>query len=398
MPMNYFTTSLMKNLIANDNNLPLFEEAVAELFRSELEKSINEILEHELTLFLDYERYDRSNNEDYRNGSYIRTFNTKYGVLNIKMPRDRLGLFYSSLLPKYRRHDHSTDQTIIDLFDKGLSNQDISSIVNHLCGASYSKQTVSNITDKCIENIDKFKSRQLSKEYAVVYTDATCMALRRDTVAKEAVHIAVGITVEGTKEILGYSIAPNESAEIWKELLEDFKSRGLESVSLFCTDGLADMEEVIEQTFPAAKIQRCLVHISRNIAAKVRVTDRKEILDDFKEVYNASKLEEALSNLETFTSKWKRKYPRVIDILDKNTHLLTYFDYPKEVRHSIYSTNLIEGFNKQLKKKFKLKEQFPTETSMEKYLVSQFNQYNEKFMNRIHKGFGLVGRDQWFPN
>lgn len=396
--MNYFTTSLMKNLIANDNNLPLFEEAVAELFRSELEKSINEILEHELTLFLDYERYDRSNNEDYRNGSYIRTFNTKYGVLNIKMPRDRLGLFYSSLLPKYRRHDHSTDQTIIDLFDKGLSNQDISSIVNHLCGASYSKQTVSNITDKCIENIDKFKSRQLSKEYAVVYTDATCMALRRDTVAKEAVHIAVGITVEGTKEILGYSIAPNESAEIWKELLEDFKSRGLENVSLFCTDGLAAMEEVIEQTFPAAKIQRCLVHISRNIAAKVRVTDRKEILDDFKEVYNASKLEEALSNLETFTSKWKRKYPRVIDILDKNTHLLTYFDYPKEVRHSIYSTNLIEGFNKQLKKKFKLKEQFPTETSMEKYLVSQFNQYNEKFMNRIHKGFGLVGRDQWFPN
>lgn len=390
MPMNYFTTSLMKNLITNDNNLPLFEKAVAELFRSELEKSINEILEHELTLFLDYERYDRSNNEDYRNGSYIRTFNTKYGVHNIKMPRDRLGLFYSSLLPKYRRHDHSTDQTIIDLFDKGLSNQDISSIVNHLCGASSSKQTVSNITDKCIENIDKFKYRQLSKEYAVVYTGLTKRYCRKRS--------TVGITVEDTKEILGYSIAPNESAEIWKELLEDFKSRGLESVSLFCTDGLAGMEEVIEQTFPTAKIQRCLVHISRNIVAKVRVTDRKEILDDFKEVYNGSKLEEALSNLETFTSKWKRKYPRVIDILDKNTHILTYFDYPKEVRHSTYSTNLIEGFNKQLKKKFKLKEQFPTETSMEKYLVSQFNQYNEKFMNRIHKGFGLVGRDQWFPN
>lgn len=118
----------------------------------------------------------------------------------------------------------------------------------------------------------------------------------------------------------------------------------------------------------------------------------------YKEVYNASELEEVLSNLETFTSKLKRKYPRVIDILNKNTHLLTYFDYPKEVRHSIYSTNLIEGFNKQLKKKFKLKEQFPTETSMEKYLVLQFNQYNEKFMNRIHKGFGLVGRNQWFLN
>lgn len=137
--MNYFTTSLMKNLITNDNNLS-FWGSCCQFFRSELEKSINEILEHELTLFLDYEHYDRSNNEDYRNGSYIRTFNTKYVVLNIKMTRDRLDSFYSSLLPKYRRHDHSTDQTIIDLFDKGLSNQDISSIVNHLCGASYSKQ------------------------------------------------------------------------------------------------------------------------------------------------------------------------------------------------------------------------------------------------------------------
>ena len=160
------------------------------------------------------------------------------------MPRDRLGLFYSSLLPKYRRHDHSTDQTIIDLFDKGLSNQDISSIVNHLCGASYSKQTVSNNTDKCIENIDKFKSRQLSKEYAVVIRMQHAWPYEEILSQKEAVHIAVGITVEGTKEILGYSIAPNESAEIWKELLEDFKSRGLESVPLFCTDGLAGMEEV----------------------------------------------------------------------------------------------------------------------------------------------------------
>lgn len=398
MPVNYFTTSLIKNLFTNDNNLPIFEEAVAELFRSELEKSINEILEHELTTFLDYERYDRSDNEDYRNGSYTRKYNTKYGVLNITMPRDRLGQFYSSLLPKYQRHDHSTDKTIIDLFDRGLSNHDISNIVNQLCGARYSKQTISNITDKCIENIDSFKSRQLSSEYAVVYTDATCMSLRRDTVAKEAVHIAIGITVEGTKEILGYSIAPNESSEIWKELLNDFKSRGLERVSLFCTDGLAGMEEVIEQTFPTAKIQRCLVHVSRNIASKVRVTDRKEILDDFKDVYNASTLSDAKKKLEFFTSKRERKYPKVIEILDKNQHLFTYFDYPKEVRHSIYTTNLIEGFNKQIKKKYKLKEQFPTETSMEKYLVSQFNQYNEKFMNRIHRGFGMVNREQWFPN
>lgn len=127
------------------------------------------------------------------------------------------------------------------------------------------------------------------------------------------------------------------------------------------------------------------------------MTDKKE-MDDFKEAYNVPKLKDTLLNLESFTLKWKRKYPRVIDILDRNTHLLTYFDYPKEVRHSINSMNLIEGFNKKLKKKFKLKGQFLTETSMEKYLISQLNQYNEKFINRIHKGFGLVNHDQWFLN
>lgn len=166
--MNYFTTSLMKNLLTNENNLPAFEDAVSELFRSELEKAVNEILEHELTVFLDYERYQRSENHDYRNGSYLRKFNTKYGVLNINLPRNRLGEFYSILLPKYQWHDHSTNKTIIDLFNAGLSNNDISRIVESLCGATYLKQTVSNITDKCIETVEAFKKRPLSKEYAVV--------------------------------------------------------------------------------------------------------------------------------------------------------------------------------------------------------------------------------------
>ena len=396
IPMNYFTTSLMKNLFTNDNNLPLFEQAVAELFRSELEKSINEILEFELTSFLDYERYDRSNNENSRNGYYNRKFDTKYSVLNLRIPRDRLSEFYSVLIPKYQRRDNSTDQTIIDLYQAGLTNSEIASTVKKLCGASYSKQTVSNITDKVITNIEAFKNRSLSREYAVVYTDATCLSLRRDTVSKEAIHIAIGITVEGNKEILGYAIAPNESAEIWTELLNSFKQRGLERISLICTDGLQGMENVISKTFPQAKIQRCIVHVSRNISAKVRVSDRKEILDDFREVYQSKNKEEAENTLKSFKDKWKRKYPQVIRTLEKNEHLFTYFDYPKEVRSSIYTTNLIEGVNKQIKRKFKAKEQFPTEQSMEKYLVSQFEQYNEKFMNRIHRGFGQTTRDQWF--
>lgn len=396
--MNYFTTSLMKSLFTNENNLPAFEQAVTELFRSELEKALNEILAYELTAFLDYEPYARSDKENSRNGSYQRKFDTKYGKLTLDIPRDRMGEFFTSLLPKYRRRDLFTETTILDLFEKGMSHSEISSIIQKLCGTKYSKQTITNITDKTLECIDSFKNRTLSKEYAVVYLDGTSMSLRRETVSREMVHIALGITLEGTKEILGYTIAPNESSEMWKELLLDMKSRGAERVSLFCTDGLSGMENVIQDVYPNSNIQRCLVHIQRNLCAKTRVSDRKEVCNDFKEVYRSKTKEKALATLEEFKNKWKHKYPSVIKNLSNNTNMFTYYEYPECVRATIYTTNLIEGNNKQLKRDFKKKEQFPTEQSEEKYLVMQFNKYNERHMNHVHKGFGQTTRDDWFKN
>lgn len=395
--MNNFTTLLVRNLLNNDENLPAFEQVIQELFRKELETSINEILKYELTQYLDYEKYERSNKENSRNGYYSREINSQFGPLSITVPRDRLCQFYTSLLPKHTRHTEGTDKTVIDLYESGMTNSDIVEAVEKLYGKRYSKQTVSNITDKIVANIDSFKNRPLNKEYAVIFTDATMMALRRDTVAKEAVHIAVGITCEGTKEVLGYTIAPNESAVIWKELLDSFKARGLERVALICTDGLMGMESVINETFPKAKIQRCIVHVGRNIYAKTRVKDRAEVANDFKKVYQSDTKELAIKNLESFKTKWCKIYPKVIETLETNNNLFTYYDFPKEIRATIYTTNLIEGLNKQIKRKFKAKEQFPTEKSMEKYLVTMFEKYNEKFMSRIHKGFGIVS-DQWFNN
>ncbi len=394
--MNYFTSSLLRSLISNDNNLEAFEQVVSELFRSELEKAINDILKSELTVFLDYEKYDRSENSNSRNGFYERDYNTKYGVLNLKIPRDRHGEFNSPLVPKYQRNDLATTNTVIDLFNTGMTNSDIVKTVESIYGKQYSKQTVSNITKEVITHIDAFKKRPLNKQYAVIYTDATVIPLRRDTVAKEAIHIAIGITLEGTKEILGYSIAPTESATIWQELLEDFKQRGIEEVALFCTDGLSGVEAVIEDTFPMARIQRCIVHVSRNIVSKVRVKDRSEIAKDFKVVYNSNDAETAQSELESFIDKWGKKYPRVAKSLENNSNLFTFYLYPASVRRSIYTTNLIEGYNKQLKRKIKTKEQFPNEQAAEKYIVSQFEQYNQKFMSRVHKGFKGITYEEWF--
>lgn len=389
--MNNFTTQLNDLLQTNNFNL---EIACKELIRSNLEIAINELLVNELTAFLQYERYERTDSPNYRNGSYYRDFNTSYGVLKIKMPRDRNNEFQSPLVPKYNRKDNTTEETILKLFQTGLTNDEIADIVEALYAKKYSKTTVSNITNKVIANIEKFNSRSINDRYAVIYTDATFISLRRDSVAKEAIHIALGIRPNGNKEVLGYKIAPTESCEVWRELLQDLKNRGLKSCSLFVTDGLAGYSNVVEELFDKPKIQRCIVHVSRNISSKVRVHDRKKILDDFKKVYTQETKTAALSELTTFKENWK-KYTQVIKSLEENSYLFTYYDFPKEIRASIYTTNMIEGFNKQLKRKTKRKEQFPNEESLEKFIVSIFEDYNAQFLNRVHKGFSLVPDDTW---
>jgi len=192
--------------------------------------------------------------------------------------------------------------------------------------------------------------------------------------------------LDGTKEVLGFTIAPTESAYVWKEILQDLKDRGLEEVLLVVTDGLSGIDDSIHSVYPNAQFQQCCVHVSRNIAHKVRVKDRKEICDDFKTIYQAASKEEAIVQIAFMTDKWKKQYPRVVKLL-MNPAILTFYNFPPSIRRTIYSTNLIEGFNKQLKKYTKRKEQFPNEESLERFLVSQFNQYNQKFLGRVHKGF-----------
>lgn len=389
--MNNFTTQLNDLLHLNNYNL---EISCKELIRANLEIAINELLKDELTAVLQYEKYERVDNDNYRNGSYHRDFNTSYGVLHLNIPRDRKNAFQSPIVPKYERKDATTEETILKLFQTGLTNDEIANIVEALYAKKYSKGTISNITNQVVANIDKFNARVIQSHYAVIYTDATCISLRRDSVAKEAVYIALGIRANGNKEVLGYKIAPTESCEVWKELLQDLKSRGLKSVSLFCTDGLAGFTNVVEELFDHPKIQRCLVHVSRNIASKVRVHDRKAILEDFKEVYNKDNKEAALTQLEIFKKAWY-KYPSILKTLDENAYLFTFYEFPKEIKASIYTTNIIEGLNKQIKKKTNRKEQFPTEESLEKFLVSMFEDYNAKFLNRVHKGFNQVTEDTW---
>lgn len=378
--MTNFTTEIMETLI-NKGDLD-------DLFRRHLELAINTLLQAELTAFLDYEKYDRIgfNSGNSRNGNYSRSFKTEYGELNLVIPRDRNGEFSQQTLPAYKRTDDSLETTIIQLFQKGITMSEISELIEKMYGHHYTPQTISNITQIVSEEVNAFKERTLESKYSVIFMDATHIPLKRQTVSKEAVYIVIGIRLDGTKEVLGFSIAPTESAYVWKEILQDLKNRGLEEVLLVVTDGLSGINDSIHNVYPNAQFQQCCVHVSRNIAHKVRVSDRREICNDFKSVYQARSKEEAMDQISFMMEKWKKQYPRVMKLL-MNPAILTFYNFPPSIRRTIYSTNLIEGFNKQLKKYTKRKEQFPNEESLERFLVSQFNNYNQKFLCRVHKGF-----------
>lgn len=379
--MNNLTTDILQTLASKGD--------LNELFRSHLELAVNTLLRTELTAFLDYEKYDRIgfHSGNSRNGSYDRTVKTEYGELHLQIPRDRNGEFKQQTLPAYKRTNGTLEETVIHLFQKGITMSEIADLIEKMYGHHYTPQTMSNMTKVFTEEVSAFKKRKLNSRYAVIYLDATYIPLKRKTVEKEAIHIAVGIRPDGAKEVLGYAIAPNESTVTWKEILEDLSDRGVKDVLLFVTDGLKGIKDTIHHVFPQAAYQHCCVHVSRNISSKVRVADRKEICEDFKTIYQADSRETALEARLAFSEKWRSSYSKLAKSILENDNLLTFYDFPLSIRRSLYSTNLIESFNKQIKKYSRRKEQFQNEESMDRFLVSRFDTYNQNFLTRIHRGF-----------
>lgn len=379
--MNHLTTDLVQALVTKQD--------VTEVFRSHLEIAMNHLLETELTAFLDYEKYDRIgfNSGNSRNGGYSRTLHTEYGDLELNIPRDRNGEFKQQTVAPYKRSNDTLESFVIHMFQKGVTMTEISDLIEKMYGHHYTPQTVSNMTKVMAQHVDAFAKRTLEKRYVCVYIDATFIAVKRETVSKEAVYLAVGIREDGSKEVLTYTIAPTESAFVWHELLQDVRARGTEDVLLFISDGLSGIASAIEQVYPKAKFQTCCVHVARSIAHKVRVSDRGEICDDFKSVYRADDEQTGRVALKDFCEKWKPVYPKVVKSLKENEYLFTFYSFPKSIWRSIYSTNLIESLNKQIKKYTKRKEQFPNEEALEKFLVSQFEAYNQRFTTRCHIGF-----------
>ena len=291
---------------------------------------------------------------NFRNGYYSRTLNTVYGPLTLRVPRDRIGQFKTEFFVPYKRTTDNICEMIQRLYVRGMTEREIVDEINDDFGTSLSRETVRTTVNKVLKDALDF-NRRIIPNRPIVFLDGTYVPIERRyegtaKVEKECVMVALGITEEGEKVVLGFYFAPNEGAWSWDDVLADLKSRGLYSVSLFVTDGLQGMPEAIHRNDPKAKHQLCLVHETRTICRDVRKSDRKAVSGGFKNVYSAKDRAEAESRLSDFESKWEKTYPNMVRKLRKQIDLFTFMDYPKLLWKSIYTSNAIEGFNSKLKR------------------------------------------------
>lgn len=368
------------------------EECVRIAALSATKEAVESFVRTEMNAHLGYAKGKRrpDGKTDARNGYYSRTIETSFGPITISVPRDRDGDFTTAALPKYRRRTEVISSAILKLYSSGMTDEEMRAVIESLYDANVSRSYVSSVTDAVIEDVEKFKARSLPKKLFCLYLDSTYLPLRRETVEKEAVNLAMGIDEFGNRIVVGYSITPQESAEAYRELLAGFRSRGLESVRVIVSDGLAGIDDAIDASFPKAKRQRCFVHLLRNVCSKVRTSDRKPVADDFMAISKQESKANAEEAFKAFESKWGAKYPKVSAWAEGVDHLLTFYDFPVAVRSQIYTNNPIEGFNKQIKRMCKKSIQFVTEESLEKKLVTMFLHYNEGVDRRKVRGWKEV--------
>ncbi len=366
----------LKKQIANGTFTGL--DDITNEFKNILKEVIQTASQEELTSHLGYDKNQESDNSNYRNGYNEKTIKSKYGNIDVAIPRDRDNSFEPQLVKKREILLNGSEDMIISLYTKGMSVRDIQLHLDDLYGYELSTQTISNITEKVIEKAKEWQIRPLEKIYPIIFMDATVLKIRVDRVVKNiACYIMLGITIEGKKEIIGIWIGENETSKYWLTVLNDIKKRGVEDVLIFAIDGLNGFSEAISAVYPKAEIQRCIVHQIRNSLKFVSWKDRKAVAKDLKSVYTAYAEEDAQLALTEFNDIWGKKYPNITASWQTHwSELSTFFKYPDAVRKLIYTTNPIESLNATIKRKTKSKGSFPTEDSAFKvmYLATQEQQ------------------------
>ena len=343
---------------------------------------LQQVMEAELDTKLGYEKSERVSNDDesslsknYRNGHSKKTVKTQLGEVTINVPRDRNGEYEPSIIGKYNRNADGMEEKILSLYSCGMSQRDISEQIKNLYDVEISPELVSKISEKIMPEVTAWQNRPLNSIYPFVFMDAIHYKVKENhQYVTKAAYVVLGINMDGCKDILGIWIGEHESAKFWLNVLNDLKNRGVQSVYVFCVDGLTGFREAISSVYPKAQIQRCIIHQIRSSTKFVSYKDIKKLMSDLKTVYQAINEEEALNNLMKFKETWGKTYPSCVKSWEENWDILsTFFAYPAEVRKIIYTTNIIEGLNRQFRSITKTKPSFTNDDSLRKmlYLASK---------------------------
>ena len=371
---------LMKQYIDSQNftSTTQIMQAMKELFRD----AIQQVMESELDVELGYEKSERMSDSEndnlsknYRNGYSKKTVKTQLGEIEVKVPRDRNGEYEPKIIGKYNRNADGMEEKILSLYACGMSQRDIAEQIKNLYDVEISPELVSKISEKIMPEVNDWQNRPLEEVYPFMFMDAIHYKVKEDhRYITKAAYVVLGINMEGGKDLLGIWIGEHESSKFWLNVLTELKSRGVKDVYLFCVDGLTGFREAIEAVYPKAGIQRCIIHQIRYSTRFVSYKDIKALMADLKLVYTAVTEDEALNNLIRFKEKWSKSYPSCVKTWKDNWDILsTFFAYPAEIRKIIYTTNIIEGLNRQFRQITKNKPRFTNDESLRKmlYLASK---------------------------
>lgn len=329
-------------------------------------------LQAEMTDHLGYDRGDPAGNGsgNNRNGTSSKTVSTPNGPVTLNVPRDRNGEFEPRIVPKRARRLGQIDEMILSLYARGLSTRDIEAHLREVYGVTASRELISTVTDLVTDEIELWRNRPVDEVYPIVYIDGLRIKVRdKGAVTIKVAHLVVGVDVDGRKHALGVWIAETEGAKFWHSVLTALRNRGLRDVLIACCDGLTGLPDAITAVFPQTIVQTCVVHVLRNAMRFVSYQDRKALARDMRAIYTAPTLEAAELNLAHLDQQWGAQYPGVIDVWRRAwDEFIPFLDYPPELRRVVYTTNLIESINFQLRKITKTRGHFPSDDAAMKLL------------------------------
>ena len=345
-------------------------EDIQEALKDLLGGTIKEMMEAEMDEHLGYQKSQRSDSDDYRNGYKSKRVNSSYGTMDIQVPQDRKSTFEPQVVRKRQKDISSIDQKIISMYAKGMTTRQISETLEDIYGFEASEGFISDVTDKILPQIEDWQKRPLSEIYPVLYIDAIHYSVRDNGVIRKlAAYVILGINLDGQKEVLTIQEGDNESAKYWLSVLNELKNRGVKEILILCADGLSGIKEAIAAAYPKTEYQRCIVHQVRNTLKYVADKDRKPFANDLKTIYHAPSEEQALEALEKVREKWSVKYPNSMRSWKQNWDAICpIFKFSTEVRKVIYTTNAIESLNSTYRKLNRQRSVFPSDTALLKAL------------------------------